>query len=107
MQGYGVEAIAEISQIIPLQRLVWKSVQATYKLFGITFKVDEGGVFELKCKGKKCVLSHHVWGKTKLPFIGRLAEIFFKYILKGEKRDYEHTYRELQFIKGEIEAQNA
>ena len=76
-------------------------------MFGITFKVDEGGIFELKCKGKKCVLSHHVWGKTKLPFIGTLAEMFFKYILKGEKRDYEHTYRELQFIKSEVEAKNA
>jgi len=105
--GVRGEAIAEISQIIPLERLAWKSIQATYKLFGITFQVDEGGVFELKCSGNKCLLSHHVWGKTKLPFIGALAEMFFKYILKGEKKDYEHTYRELKFIKNEIETQNA
>ena len=74
-------------------------------MFGISFKVDEGGIFELKSKGEKCTLSHCVWGKTRLPFIGAFAEMFFKYILKGEKRDYEHTYRELQFIKSEIEAQ--
>ena len=104
--GVRGEAIAEIKQIVPLQRLVWKSIQATYKLFGITFKVKEGGIFELKNKGKKCVLSHYVWGKTKQPFVGLLAEMFFKHILKGEKKDYEHTYRELQFIKREIEAQN-
>jgi hypothetical protein len=105
--GVKGEAIAEIKSLVPMQKLVWKSNQASYKLFRVTFNVDEGGIFELVSKGNTCMLSHHVWGKLKLPVLGWLAEAFFKHILKGEKKDYEHTYRELLFIKKEIEAQNA
>ncbi|GBE00274.1 hypothetical protein BMS3Abin07_02324 [bacterium BMS3Abin07] len=105
--GVRGEAVAEIKRLVPMQRLIWQSTQATYKLFGITFNVDEGGIFELTNKDGFCVLSHHVWGKPRLPVIGWLVEVFFKYVIEGEKKDYEHTYRELQFIKNEIEAQNA
>jgi len=105
--GVRGEAVAEIKGLVPMHSLTWKSIQATYKLFGFTFNIDEGGIFELTNNGDTCVLSHHVWGKSRLPVIGWLGEAFFKYVLKGEKKDYEHTYRELQFIKKEIEAQNA
>lgn len=104
--GVRGEAIAEIKKLVPMRELMWESIQASYKSFGITFHVDEGGIFELKDKGDSCVLSHHVWGRPKHPVLGWLVEAFFRYVLKGEKKDYEHTYRELQFIKHEIEAQN-
>lgn len=103
--GVRGEAIAEIKKLVPMKTLEWKSIRAVYKSFGMTFNVDEGGVFELKDKGDTCILSHHVWGKPKLPVIGWLVELIFKHVLKGEKKDYEHTYRELQFIKHEIELQ--
>lgn len=105
--GVRGDAVAEIKCLVPLQKLTWESIQATYKLFGLRFNVDEGGVFELTDNGDTCMLSHHVWGKPNLPFVGWLAEVFFKYVLDGEKKDYEHTYRELQFIKHEIETQDA
>mgnify|MGYP002279961093 CR=1 FL=1 len=105
--GVRGEAIAEITELVPLKRLVWKSNEASYNLFGIKFIAEEGGVFKLEENNGISTLSHHVWGGVTIPIIGWFTELFFKYILKGEKKDYEHTYRELQFIKREIEAQSA
>ena len=105
--GVRGEAIAEISKLTPLKKLVWSSKKASYTLLGITFNVDEGGTFESTENNGVCTLSHHVWGSVKNPIIGRFVEMFFKHILQGERKDYEHTRSELQFVKNEIESQNS
>ena len=102
--GVEGEAIAEIKQLLPLKRLVWQSLEAHYKLFGIAIDVEEGGEFELQARGDASVLSHHVWGRVKSPLFGWLVESFFRRVLDGERKDFEHTLRELQFIKREVES---
>jgi len=104
--GIRGEAIAEVSQMVPLQKLVWKSIEAKYYLICFSVNIEEGGEFELVENPDGCMLSHHVWGRIQMPLLNKIVEWFFKNMLKGEKKDYEHTYRELLFVKDEIETRN-
>lgn len=104
--GIRGEAIITICEYDPPERLEWKSLSAKYRLLGIGVNVREGGTFKISAKGNGCVLSHRVWGKLD-GLSGAATEWFFKYILKGERRDYEHTLRELLFIKREVESRTA
>lgn len=100
--GIRGEAIITIREYQEPARLVWESLSAKYKVIGIGINVSEGGVFEIRKTENGCVLSHRVWGKLH-GVGGAVAEWFFKSVLRGERRDYEHTARELRFIKREVE----
>jgi hypothetical protein len=105
--GIRGEAIITISEYQPPKQLEWKSLSAKYRLLGMGLDVEEGGIFKISPTEKGCVLSHRVWGKLDCGLMGIIAEWFFKNILKGERKDFEHTHRELLFIKGEVESQIA
>lgn len=100
--GIRGEAIITIRDLQRPERLEWASLGAKYKLLGISIDVREGGVFKLLKTENGCVLSHRVWGRLN-GLGGAIAERFFKSVLKGERKDYEHTARELRFIKREVE----
>ena len=100
--GIKGEALAEISEIVPLKKLVWRSIKAQYKLLGFKTNIEEGGIFTLTESASGCTLSHYVWGKIRNSHWSPIIEWLFKNVLKGEKKDYEHTYRELIFVKKEM-----
>jgi len=102
--GITGSAIAEVTDLVPMKKLVWTSHNAKYNLIGINITANEGGIFELEEIDSRCRLSHHVWGTIEIPFIGGAMEWIFKHVLNGEKKDYDHTYRELKFVKYEIES---
>lgn len=105
--GVRGEALAKIAEFLPPRKLVWQSLHAEYRLPGIKIPVKEGGTFEIVETNNGCELSHYVWGELhSIPLKGML-EWFFKAVLRGEKKDYEHTYRELLFIKRQLESAHA
>lgn len=104
--GVRGEARAVIAEVDPPRRLVWRSLSARFRFMGIGIDVDEGGTFELVETDKGAVLSHYVWGELGEGRFARLMEWLFKTVLRGERRDYEHTHRELLFIKRQLEAPN-
>jgi|GEM_PF-6889481 len=102
--GVRGEAHAVISEAEPPHRLVWKSLRARFSYLGIGVDLDEGGTFEIVETDAGCILSHYVWGRLGAGRWPRLMEWFFKTVLRGERKDYEHTQRELLFIKHALES---
>jgi len=105
--GIRGEATVEILAFQPPKRLEWKSLSAKYMLLGMGIKVKEGGTFTISPTDTGCVLRHRVWRKPDYGFMSAVAEWFFKCVLKGELRDFEHTQRELLFIKRRLESRSA
>ena len=101
--GIRGEALAKVVEYAPPAKLIWKSLQAKFKLLAVTVNVEEGGTFEISETDNGCVLSHEVWEKLHAGPVAGLIEWFFKHILKGELRDFQHTHRELLYVKREIE----
>lgn len=102
--GVRGEARAIIAEVQPPWRLVWKSLWARFSYLGVGLDIDEGGTFEIVETDTGCILSHYVWGRLGEGRWPRVMEWFFKTVLRGEKKDYEHTRRELMFIKLRLEA---
>jgi len=102
--GVRGEARAVIAEVDRPRRLVWRSLRARFSCLGIGIDLEEGGTFEIVENERDCPLSHRVWGRLGTNPFARVAEWFFKTVLRGERKDYEHTHCELLFIKHALEA---
>jgi hypothetical protein len=83
----------------------WAGV-ATYRLLGdlVCVRIAEGGLLQLERLPGETKLSHDVFMDFPPTLLGRIAFHWFKEWRNGEKAVYEHTYRELEFFKRELEA---
>lgn len=84
--------------------LVWRGV-ARYKLFLgiIRVRIPEGGVLRIKVESDGSLVSHKVYMDFPDTLFGKLLYWLFTTILEGEKAVFDHTYRELEFFKKQLE----
>lgn len=100
--GIPCKAIGEITGYKPYQLVEWR---ATYFLLGIKWiKVFAGVSWKLKSIDVyKSSVAANVWADFPQNFGYRLLWFLFTNIINGIKKDYEHSMRELVYIKETIE----
>lgn len=81
---------------------VWTGV-AAYKLFGFTIHIPEGGTAQLTETKDGIVMSHDVFMDFPDSPFGKFASWYFKTIRKGEQAVFDHTQRELDYFKNQLE----
>ena len=81
---------------------VWTGV-AAYKLFGLTIHIPEGGTALLTESTEGIVLSHDVYMDFPDSLFGKIAWWYFTSIRKGEQAVFDHTQRELDYFKNQLE----
>jgi hypothetical protein len=79
----------------------WRGI-ATYRILLFTVRIPEGGVLTLEETEGGTRLSHNVWMDFPDTIIGRTALWYFKRH-NLEKAIYDHTFRELEFFKHQLE----
>lgn len=84
--------------------LFWRGI-ATYKVLGglVKPRVPEGGLLQLKKVKEGTGISHSVYIDFPDTLFGRLTYWAFNNVFKGEKAVYDHTYKELVYIKNKLE----
>lgn len=101
--GIPGEALGEISEFDEQRKLTWESDDATYSYFGVRFSVQEGVTWQIKPVDRGTELSAHVWAYFPDGLPGTILEWWFKHVIDGVNKDYEHAMTELRYIKREIE----
>jgi ligand-binding SRPBCC domain-containing protein len=101
--GIPGEALGEISEFDEHEKLTWKSNQATYRVLGVHFSVKEGVTWELEPLNHGTQLSAHVWAYFPDGLPGMMLEWWFKHVMDGISKDYQHAMTELRFVKAHIE----
>lgn len=102
--GIPGEAIGEIKELSEHNRITWQSDHARYRFWGVPFTIKEGVSWQIEPKPNAVALSAHVWAKFPATMIGQAMEWFFKNVLNGIEKDYQHAMTELRYIKSQIEA---
>jgi len=102
--GVPGEAVGEISDFVDMQKVTWQSRNAVYSLYGVKVVVEEGVTWSLESGENGVELSARVWARFPDTFKGRAMEWVFKNILDGERKDYEHAKKELEYIKDKVES---
>jgi hypothetical protein len=100
--GVPCEAVGEITEFTVLEKASWVA-EAEYSYFGFKVKVKEGVRWLFANKEEGVELSAYVWAEFPNTLFGKFVEWYFLNVLKGAKKDYEHTMRELEYIKREVE----
>lgn len=87
--------------------LVWRGV-ATYKILGglLRPRIPEGGVVKLEKARGGYTISHDVYMDFPDTISGKILYWFFTKIYKGEEAVYNHTFKELEFFKRQLEPRN-
>ncbi len=97
------EATGEIIDFVLEKQVTWKSNNAVYHYSGLNISVQEGVTWSLRITTEGTELSAHVWASFPGSLFGKIIEWYFKNVLKGVQKDYDHTLKELLFIKKAIE----
>lgn len=100
--GIPCKAIGEISKLEPNRQIEWKAV---YYLFGIKWiRVHAGVAWKLRSiSSERSALMANVWAHFPNTLGYKFLWFFFKKIINGIDKDYEHAMTELKYIKGVIE----
>lgn len=81
---------------------VWTGV-AAYKLYGFTIHIPEGGTAQLIKTKEGIVMSHDVYMDFPDSLFGKIAFWYFTKVRKGEQAVFDHTQRELDYFKKQLE----
>lgn len=99
--GIPGEAEGEVTEFVPNDHFTWEA-DAVYRYLGLTFSATEGVKWSVKSE-EKTELSAHVWAEFPDTLFGKVLEWYFKNVLNGVEKDYEHAMEELVYIKEQIE----
>lgn len=101
--GIPGEAEGEITELVEADHVSWEADRARYRLWGIPLEVAEGVRWTLRPGTYGIHLAATVWARFPGGWKGRLVEWLFKRPLDGVRKDREHTRRELEHIKAQLE----
>lgn len=99
-------AVGEITEFRPPELITWEASNARYRYHGLHISVDEGVSWKLEPAGEGTNLTAHVWASFPETFFGNLIEWSFKNVLDGVEKDYQHTRKELEYLKETVESEN-
>lgn len=76
---------------------------ALYHWMGLKIPIDEGVEWHIAGLGEMAIVSASVWAYFPKGLWGGMVRWYAMTVLKIERRDREHTRRELEYLKGMVE----
>lgn len=105
--GIPGEAVGEVTEYVEQERVTWQADVARYRLWGIKLALAEGVRWTLQPLERGVTLSATVWALFPRGLKGRCVEWMFRGLLRGEAKDRLHARRELEYIKQQLELEQA
>jgi hypothetical protein len=103
--GIPGEATGQIQTLEETREITWVSDDAMYRFWGLPLSVKEGVTWRVEPQGDHVQLSAHVWAEFPETWFGGLVEWFFKHVINGVDKDYEHAMTELRYLKETMDHQ--
>lgn len=98
------ESKGTIARVVLEQEVVWQSEKAVYSYLFFRVPAQQTVSWHAKERDHEIVLSMDIILRFSNTPWGKISEWYFVYILQGKQLVFEHSLKELEYVKKAIEA---